>query len=106
MEAQNINQNLWNRNMNHRDNGAIIIGSLICILCPIPVDTWMREGIPLLVTYFPVFVLKYSNITPSIRMHGLIKGEALLIFVANSVSLQIYFTSMMKTSCSGILCNK
>ena len=106
MEARNLNQNLWNRNVNHRDNGAVSIGSLIRIPCPMPVDTWMRGGIPLLVTHFPVFVLKYPATIPSIRMHNEIGGETLLAFVANNADLQIYFTSVIKTSCTGSLCDK
>jgi len=51
METRNQNKNLWNKNVNHRDNGTISIGSIICLLCLMPIDAYIRCDIPLVISH-------------------------------------------------------
>ena len=106
MEARNMNTNLWSRNVNHRDNGSISIGSIIRVCCPRPVDNFMRGDIPLMVTHNPVFLLKYPSKIATMQIDPEIGSNTSLAFVHNGTSLQIYYTSVLKTQCNGSLCDR
>ena len=106
MEARNLNSTLWNRNVNHRDNGSITVGSIIRVPCPLPIDSWMRGDIPLIVSHFPVFLLKFPSHINTIQMNSEIGGNTSLAFVYNGVDLRVSYTSVIKTSCTGSFCDK
>ena len=61
MESKSTNQVLWNRNIEHRDNGTVIIGSVIRIQSPRPIDGLMPNNVPLTTTQFPVVVMTRSK---------------------------------------------
>ena len=48
MEVRNENSNIWNKNMNHRHNGAILIGSFIQSPFPLLISQYMRCGISMI----------------------------------------------------------
>ena len=106
MEARNMNTYLWSRNVNYRDNGSISIGSIIRVCCPRPVDNFMRGDIPLMVTHNPVFLLKYPSKIATMQIDPEIGSNTSLAFVHNGTSLQIYYTSVLKTQCNGSLCDR
>ena len=106
MEARNQNKNLWNKNVNHRDNGSISIGSIIRLPCPMPINTYMRCDIPLIVSYQPAILLKFPSTIRSIPMNIEIESNTSSAFVYNSTDIEINFTTAVKTSCSGNLCDR
>ena len=106
MEARNLNSTLWSRNVHHRDSGSITIGSIFRVPCPLPIESWMRGDIPLIVSHFPVFLMKYPTHIPTIQMNTEIGGNTSLAFVYNGVDLAVDYTSLVKTSCTGSFCDK
>ena len=61
MEARNMNANMWNKNVNHRDNGAISIGSIIRFPCHMYIETYMRYNVPLIVSHHHDILMEYSS---------------------------------------------
>ena len=106
MEARNQNKNLWNKNVNQRDNGAITVGSIIRIPCPMPVESYMRGDIPLIVSHQPSILLKFPRSLRSIPMNHEIEGNTSLAFVYNDARVNLHFTAAVKTTCSGNLCDR
>ena len=47
MEAKGINQTIWHRQIEQRDNDKLTIGAIIWILAPRPVDNFMTNNMPL-----------------------------------------------------------
>ena len=104
MEARNQNMNLWAKNTN-RDNGAISIGSFVCFTYPMPIQQYMRCDIPLLMSQLPAILLK----TPSMITYPLnyeIESNTSLGSIYRSAIVNICFSYVLKTSCSGLLCDR
>ena len=106
MEARNQNKNLWSKNVNQRDNGAISVGSIIRIPCPMPVENYMRGDIPLIVSHQPAILLKFPRIMRPIAMNQEIEANTSLAFVYNEARVDLHFTAVVKTTCTGNLCDR
>lgn len=105
MEARNQNANLWSKNINHRDSGAISVGSFIRFPSPMPITQYMRCDIPMIFSPLPAVLLK----TPQMITTGInqeIESNTSLGFVFNNVNLSVNYSSIIKTSCSGNLCDR
>ena len=87
MEARNQNVNLWQKNLNHRDNGEISIGSIIRYSCTIPIETYMRNDIPIIQSPFPVILLKTPSRLYPLCINEEIEGHTSLGFVYNNTEL-------------------
>ena len=48
MKTPKHNKDLWHRNIEYRDNGALTIGSVFYLLAPCPVEHFMKCDIPLM----------------------------------------------------------
>ena len=101
MEARNQNKNLWNKNVNHRDNGAISIGSIIRLPCPMPIDAYMRCDIPLVISHQPAILMKTPRALENVRMSNEIEANTSLAFLCNNSQVTVDFTADFKTTCSG-----
>jgi hypothetical protein len=106
MEARNQNSNLWNKNVNHRDNGAISIGSIIRFSCPLPIESYMRCDIPIMTSHVPAILLKSPKRISTIPINNEIEANTSLGFVYNHTHLTINYSAPIKTSCSGKLCDR
>ncbi len=106
MEARNQNPNLWNKNVNHRDSGAISIGSIIRFPSPLPITTYMRNDIPMMTSHVPSVLLKYPQKISSISINEEIEANCSQAFVYNSTQLSVDYFAAVKTSCSGLLCDR
>ena len=106
MEAKGINQTIWHRQIELRDNGKLLIGIIIWILVPKPVDTFMRNNIPLLVSHYPVFVMQDPPSFPFQEIHNLGEANQSFSFYENGLKLNVsnVFTAI-RTMCSGSLCD-
>ena len=98
MEARNKNQNLWSKNVNLRDNGAVSIGSFIRIPSPLPVESYMRCDIPLIVSHSPVILLKPPLSVPQIYMNFSVEANTSLGFVYNNTQVRVNYTAPIKTT--------
>eukprot|EP00957_Ditylum_brightwellii_P138811 10580935-Ditylum_brightwellii.AAC.1 len=61
MEACNMNQPLWQKNLNHRDNGAVSVGSIIRMMCPMLIESYMCNDIPIVQSPYPLILLKFPT---------------------------------------------
>ena len=58
MEARGANLKIWHMQIELGDNGKLLIGTIIRILAPRPVDNLMTNNMLLLVSHHPVFVMQ------------------------------------------------
>ena len=76
MESPSLNKktNLWLNNVELRDNGVISIGTIMRIISPLPVSSYLRGDIPLIQTQYPAIVLKkprtYLEVLPLENLQG------------------------------------
>ena len=106
MEARNQNQNLWSKNVNHRDSGAISIGSIIRVPCPLPIDIYMRCDIPMIRSQFPAILLRSPARLGSVAINESIESNTSLAFVYNGTQVTINLSVPLKTTCAGNLCDR
>ena len=100
MESRNQNVNLWQKNLNHRDNGEISTGSIIRYSCPMPIETYMRNDIPIIQSPFPVILLKISSRLYSLCVNEEIEANTYRGFIYNNTELCVNFTFPVKTTYS------
>jgi len=105
MEARNQNINLWQKNLNHCDNRAISIGAIIRYACPMPIETYMRNGIPIIQSPFPAIILKFPNRIYHLCINKEIEAHTSLGVVYNNTQVSVNFAFPIKTTCSGNLCD-
>ena len=72
-----MNNNLWMRNIHYRDNGLITIGSVIRYMCPEPIETYMRNDIPMLKSSYLAILLRFPPNIPSISIDDQIEANTL-----------------------------
>jgi hypothetical protein len=106
MVTRDINQALFERNIELRDNGVITIGSYFRIVAPKPINQLMNGDIPLLETNFPLIVLNPPAMSQKISVNMEIEGNASLAFVLNGTIVQVESLSPYQTNCAGLLCDK
>ena len=106
MESKNSNQNMFNSNVEFRDNGVISIGTFFRVVTPLPIENKMRGDIPLIKTHIPLIVMKRPIITRSIRIRKEIGNLNSLGFVLVGMNIYINRSTAIKTTCGGLLCDK
>ena len=106
MEAHNENSNLWNKNENNRENGAILIGSFIRSPCPLPISQYTRCDIAMIKSHHTVILLKNPVSIPTLPMNNEIEANTSLSFVHNSTQLTDNFYNPIKISSSVNLCDR
>lgn len=106
METRTTNRHLWHMNLSYRDNGVISIGACIRILSPQPIQSYLNQDIPLLVSNYPAVALKLPDIFRSVRMDDQIRRNNSKAFVYNNVALQVNFMNIVGTTCSGYCCSR
>ena len=106
MMARAQNTDLFNRNIEFRDNGVLTIGSYMRILAPMPITTLMNNETPMVESNFPIVALLPPERLPDIRLNMEIQGESSLAFVINGAKLAVRSTAPIQTGCSGLFCDK
>ena len=97
---------LFNSNIEFRDNGVLAIGSYMKILAPMPITSLMNNETPMVESNFPIVALAPPAILPNIPLNMEIQGESSLSFVVNGARLVVRSTAPTQTSCSGLFCDK
>lgn len=105
MEARNVNDKLWNRNPEYRDDGTITVGTFIRVLAPIQIERMMQE-IPLVRTDYPIIVMQAPPKLPTIQINNEIQGHGALAFISNGAHLSINRITVRSTTCGGCFCDK
>jgi hypothetical protein len=106
MEARNQNKQLWNSNLEWRDNGVISIGTIFRILGPRPIDNVMSGDVPMLQSDFPAVIMKPPKLFVPVNIDPMIQGNTALAFTINNVELSVSGFTPVSTSCSGLFCDR
>ena len=106
MESKNSNQNMFNNNVEFRDNGVISIGTFFRVVTPLPIENKRRGDIPLIKTHIPLIVMKRPSVTRSIRIRKEIGNLNSLAFILVGMNIYINRSTAIKTTCGGLLCDK
>ena len=107
MEAKGVNQTIWHRQIELRDNGKLSIGTIIWNLAPRTVDNFMTNNMPLLVSHYPVFVMQDPPSFPFQEIYNLVEANQSFTFCENGLKLNVSEVFIaIRTSCSGSLCDR
>ena len=108
MESPSRNQktNLWLHNVELRDNGVISIGTILRIVSPLPVSSYLRGDIPILESHQPAIVLHQPSRYLEVLPHENLQGETSRAFVLNRAQLSCNAYSCEKTKCGGSFCDR
>ena len=106
MEARNQNTQLWSNNIQYRDNGAISVGSYLRIPGPYPIDTYMKNDIPMINSAFPLVLLKPPTKFTEIPINERIESDTSYAFVYIRTQLSFTIINPVKTTCSGKFCDR
>eukprot|EP00957_Ditylum_brightwellii_P143130 10905762-Ditylum_brightwellii.AAC.1 len=106
MEACNMNQSLWQKNLNHHDNGAVSVGFIIQMMCPLPIEFYMCNDIPIVQSPYPVILLKFPSRVFAISMNHKIEANTSLASVYNNAQASVNIVFPTKTTCSGNMCDR
>lgn len=104
--SKNKNTNLWLNNVELRDNGIVTVGTILRIVSPLPVTSYLRGDIPILQSNQPAIVLEkpitYLEVPPYLNL----QGESSRAFVLNHSTLSCNAYSCEKTKCGGSFCDR
>ena len=106
MIARALNTDLFNRNIEFRDNGILTIGSYVRILAPMPITTLMNNETPMVESNFPVVALSPPETIDPIPLSMEIQADSSLAFVVNNADLVVRSSAPTQTNCSGLFCDK
>ena len=107
MESKNSNSAMFDRNMEHRDDGTITIGSFLRIMGPQPIESRMNGDIPLVKTPHPLIVLRRPlSALPTVNIINEVEPNRSLAFAMNSRILNVNQTFVVSTTCAGNHCDK
>ena len=106
MEARNSNNMLFDRNIDHRDDGTFTIGTYFRVIAPLPIENSMRGDIPLVQTQTPVIVMERPSIVTTVSINMQIKENHSMAFVLNGVQINVNRSVPIQTTCGGFLCDK
>lgn len=93
METTSTNNMLFNRNIEHRDNGTITIGSYVRMVGLRPVENIMANDLPLLVMTDPFIVLRRPRILQQYPIDYGIEGNRSKACVFNNVQVDVSFAT-------------
>ena len=83
MESKNTNNNMFERNLDFRDNGTITIGTFLRVISPEAIEEYMNGDIPLIRTPCSLIVLKRPTSMPTVSVNYEIQTNQLLSFCLN-----------------------
>ena len=106
MESKNNDNVLFDRNLEHRDDGTITIGSFVKIMAPQAIENRMNGDIPLVKTPHPSIVMTRPTYLPTVKIINELEFDKSGAFVLNNMHLSLNQTFVAITSCGGNHCDK
>ena len=76
------------------------------MMCPMPIESYMRNDIPIVQSPYPVILLKFPPRLFAITMNHEIEANTSLGFVYNNAQVLVNMDFPAKTSCSENLCDR
>ena len=104
--SKNTNMNLWLNNVELRDNWVITIGTVLRIVSPLPVTSYLRGDIPILQSNQPAVILNQPSRYLEVLPYQNLQGESSKSFVLNHATLSCKAYSCEKTKCGGSFCDR
>ena len=106
IEGKYLNERLWIRNPQLRDNGTITIGTYIAVINPEPIVNMLGNEIPLLETRASACILQMPPMLIPICINPSLPPNVTRAFVLNGVKLSNLATNFESTGCSGLFCDR
>ena len=106
MESNNVNNNLWQRNLQYRDDGMMTVGTIFRVFHALPIKKMMANEIPMLETRYSVVVMNFPRMYHESPVDITIGGNTSRAFVLNNCELDILSITPEQTSCGGLFCDK
>ena len=106
MESTNVNNNLWQRNLQYRDNGVMTVGTIFRVFHALPIKKMMANDIPMIETRYPVVVMNFPHIYHESPVDITISGNISRAFVLNHCDLDVLSVTPEQTQCGGLFCDK
>jgi hypothetical protein len=98
--------NMWNHFTSIRDNGGITIGTVLRLFGPKPYENIMPDGVPSVVTRFPVAIMKQPTAMLEVQINYEIQGGESMAFCLNACELTSLSISAEESGCAGLFCDK
>jgi hypothetical protein len=98
--------NIWNHFTSIRDNGGITIGTVLRLFGPKPYENIMPDGVPSIVTRFPVAIMKQPTAMLEVKINYEIQGGESMAFCLNACELTSLSISAEESGCAGLFCDK
>ena len=106
IESSGLNDRLWVRNAENRDNGRISIGCCVAVIRPCPIVNQLGNEVPLLESKGSLVLYHQPNRYHSIRLdHGLPQNVT-RAFVLNNTQIIIQSSHAIASRCSGLFCDR
>ena len=106
MESRNSNNNMFERNLDFRDNGTVTIGTFLRVIAPEAIEDFMNGDIPLIRTPCSLIVLKRPASMDTVAVNYEIGTNKTLAFCLNNRILHLNKTLSVATTCNGLMCDK
>ena len=106
MKSRSSNNQMFDRSLDFRDNGTITIGTFLRVIAPDAIEDHMNGDIPLIRTTSPLIVLKRPISMPTVAVNYDVQTNHSLVFCLNNRILLLNKTTIMSTTCSGLMCDK
>ena len=106
MESRNSNNNMFERNLDFRDNGTVTIGTFLRVIAPEAIEDYMNGDIPLIRTPCSLIVLKRPTRMDAVAVNYEIGTNQTLAFCLNNRILHLNKTLTVSTTCNGLMCDK
>ena len=106
MESRNSNNNMFERNLDFRDNGTVTIRTFLRVIAPEAIEDYMNGDIPLIRTPCSLIVLKRPASMDTVAVNYEIGTNKTLAFCLNNRILHLNKTLTEATTCNGLMCDK
>ena len=98
--------NLWNHFVIICDNGGITIGTVLRLFGPKLYEDIMPDGVPSIVTRFPVAIMKQPMAILEVHISYAIQGGSSMEFCLNACNLTSISITAEESGCAGLFCDK
>ena len=80
MEACDITFCLWDRNIELRENSVLTMGTIIRILTPSPIITYLADKMPMIETQFPALVIHHPCQMNKVNIDNELKAKKIRLY--------------------------
>ena len=105
MQTKTINDRIWNRDLNARDNGTFTIGTYLRVLAPDFITSYLNNEVPMITCSLPAILMKRPETIQAIPIVNLSINQS-RGYVLNSAQLFIQKLQPIAAPCNGHMCDK